>query len=81
MSSDIQNMRERRSANEKLIFALSIGIDSDIAEIRTLLDPYEEKVQLQEDKITLIADKINNQVKQLKRLTAQNKLITKDLGE
>jgi hypothetical protein len=79
--NDIQIMRERKSANEKLIFALSIGIDTDIAEVRTLLDKFEEKENLKENKILLAADKIATQVKKLRELKNINRKITEELGE
>lgn len=79
--NDIQKMRERRSANEKIIYALGVGIGTDISEIRTLLDPFEEKENLKVDKICLIADKIKTQVQKLRQLNEINQKITEELGE
>jgi 5'-deoxynucleotidase YfbR-like HD superfamily hydrolase len=79
--NDIQKMRERKSANEKVIFALDVGIQTDISEIRALLDPFEEKENLKVDKIVSIAEKIKTQIDKMKALKEINNKITEELGE
>lgn len=81
MATEFQNLRERKSANGKLMFALGIGIDGDITEMRTLCDKYIEKDEIEADKIVTCADKIKKQVYQYRKLKTQNAQIAKDLGE
>jgi hypothetical protein len=79
--SEILTLRGRLAVNEKLINTLTIGIDTDISELRTLADKFEPKTDLQTDRIKLIAARIDDQVRQLREITAIVKTIKKDLGE
>lgn len=79
--TEIQKLRERKSANEKLLYALGVGIDGDIAEMRILCDKFVEKDELDEIKIELCADKIKTQVLKFRHIKTMNEEIAKDLGE
>lgn len=79
--TEFQKLRERKSANEKLMFALGVGIDGDIAEMRTLCDKFVEKDELDEVKIELCADKLKTQILKFRHIKNMNDEITKELGE
>ena len=81
MSSEITNLRGRLAHAEKLQHALQVGIDCDIDEIRSMADKYEPKVELKSDRIVVVADRLHNQVVQLRKMTDQIRSIKKDLGE
>jgi hypothetical protein len=79
--SEILALRGKVAVNEKIIHALTVGLDCDIDEMRGVCDKYEEKTNLDADRIQLVADRIANQIRQLKKLTQQTADIKKDLGE
>jgi DNA-binding transcriptional MerR regulator len=79
--SEILALRGKVAINEKIIRSLTVGLDCDIDEIRVLCDKYEEKTNLDEERIQLVADRIANQIRQLKKLTQQTADIKRDLGE
>jgi len=80
MTPEIALLRQRLAANEELVVALTIGLDCDIDEMRSICDKYETKVDLKSERMMLIADRINNQRNQLRKLEAEIKNLKKDLG-
>ena len=74
-------LRGRLAVNEKAIHALTCGIDTDIEELRTLADKFEEKIELKTDRMVLVTDRLNTQVIKLREITNQSAAIKKELGE
>lgn len=79
--SETMQLRGRLASAEQTLNLLGVGIDTDIDEIRSLADKYEDKTDLKTDRILLVADRLNAQTTRYKKLTAQIKEIKKDLGE
>ncbi|MFA5751109.1 MAG: hypothetical protein WC898_02355 [Candidatus Paceibacterota bacterium] len=81
MSNETMALRGRLSVAEATIRSLSLGIDCDIDEARSLLDKYADKTMLQSGKLKVIIDRLDNQVVQITKLTQQAASIKSDLGE
>ncbi|HEX2957727.1 MAG TPA: hypothetical protein VHO70_12905 [Chitinispirillaceae bacterium] len=79
--SEIMQLRGRLATAEQTLSLLDVGIDTDIDEIRSLADKFEEKCDLKTNRIQLIAGRLHSQVEQYKKLTAQIKQLKSDLGE
>ncbi len=80
MSEERTNALGRVAANEELMYALKVGIDTDRAAARAVLDPYKEVDEINTDSLPVIIDRINNQVRQYKKLKAQTATIKADFG-
>lgn len=79
--SEIFLLRGRLATAQELARTLEIGLDTDIGELRTLADKYEEKTDLRAERIVVIAHRIEDQVKSLRKLKQQIKDLKQDLGE
>lgn len=78
--SEILQLRGRLAVNERLISTLKVGIETDIDEARMLLDKFIDPDKLRTDKLSVIIDRLNNQVAQIKKLGEQSKQISEVLG-
>ncbi len=79
--SEVMQLRGRLATAQELTRTLEIGLDTDICELRTLADKYEEKTDLRAERIVVIAHRIEDQVKGLRKLKQQINDLKKDLGE
>lgn len=74
-------LRGRLATNEKLAHALTVGIDCDIDELRSIADKFEVKTELKTERMVILTDRIDAQVKKLRAINEQIKAIHKELGE
>jgi len=81
MSNEIDVLRGRLAANEKTMEGVSLSIDCTIDELRCLADKYEDKSALENDKIFVLAKRLDYDVRQYRELTGINNRLRKDLGE
>jgi len=81
MSNETTLLRGRLADNEKVAEAVSLSIDCTIDEIRALADKYEDKSDLETDKILVLAKRLDGDGKHYRELTRIIKQIRKDLGE
>lgn len=79
--SEIMALRGRLATNEKLAHALTVGIDCDIDELRSIADKFEVKTELKTERMVILTDRIDAQVKKLRAINEQIKAIHKELGE
>jgi hypothetical protein len=79
--SELMNLRGRLAVAEQAIQLLEVGIDTDIDELRSIADKYEDKHLLRVDRIALIATRLKDQVEKLRKLREQSLAIKKDLGQ
>jgi hypothetical protein len=81
MNNELLILRGRLATAEQLIPTITSGIDVDIDELRTMLDKYVPKTELQIERIKVVSDRIGETVKRLRELTNLVASIKRDLGE
>lgn len=79
--SEIMALRGRLAVSEKTAHTLSIGIDTDIDELRMLADKFEIKTELKTDRLAHVAARIHDQVMRLRQVNDFIASIKKELGE
>lgn len=80
MNNEIMALRGRLAANEELIKTMTSGIDVDIDELRTMLDRYAPKSELNAARIRVVADRLVESLDNLETLQRQTNAIRRDLG-
>lgn len=79
--NDLLAMRGRVAVNTETLKALSNGIDVDIDALRTKLDKYAQKIELDAESIEVISMRLTESIAKYRELHAVTEKIRKELQQ